>query len=167
MASHLSLLKSAVVAKLQEAPAVCSLVEEEALGNWPTSVAQAVVVRDAGSEVSQTSYGLAGVASWTSTLVVDCYVRATSNANRLTALDALLSAEDCYVRATSNANRLTALDALLGAVYTRLMADPTLGGTLRGLVPRQVTPADSVQLGDQTSSRALVFSGLHSAGNTL
>ena len=71
MASHLSLLKAAVVSKLQEAPAVCSLVEEEALGNWPTSVAQAVVVRDNGSEVSQTSYGLAGVASWTSTLVVE------------------------------------------------------------------------------------------------
>lgn len=144
MASHLSLLKAAVVSKLQEAPAVCAIVEEEALGNWPTSVAQAVVVRDNGSEVSQTSYGQPGVASWTSTLVVDCYVRATSNANRLTALDALLS-----------------------AVYTRLMADTTLGGTLRGLIPRQVTPADSVQLGDQTSSRALVFSGLHSAGNTL
>ena len=142
--SHLSLLKAAVVAKLQEAPAVCSLIEEEAIGNWPTSVAQAVVVRDNGSEVSQTSYGLAGVASWTSTLVVDCYVRATSNANRLAALDALLS-----------------------AVYTRLMADPTLGGAVRGLIPRQVTAADSVQLGDQTTSRALIFQGLHSAGNTL
>lgn len=142
--THLSTLKAAVVAKLQEAPAVCSLIEQEALGVWSQTVSQALVVRDDGTTASQTSYGLAGVAAWTSTLVIDC-----------------------YVRATSNANRLTALDALLDAVYTRLMADPTLSGTLRGLVPRQITAADSVLLGDQTTSRSLVFNGLHSAGATL
>lgn len=121
---------AAVVAKLQEAPAVASPVVRVQMQPFERTVTAAVSVRPVSAERDLSAIAWSGPDVWSVRLAVDCYVRATD-------------APD------------VALDALLAAVYARLMADPTLAGAVfGGLSPAGVT-FDFEPAGDQFALASL------------
>lgn len=112
MSSIVSTAVAAIVASLQQAPAVTPVVSRTRLRPLSASVSQAVVVRPIDAEAGEAAMSPAVPVSWTVRIAVDCYARA----------DAGTSAD-------------AAVDSLLTAVYARLMSDPTLAGAVRTLAP--------------------------------
>jgi hypothetical protein len=106
---------AAIVASLETTPAVSTNVDRVRLRPWGSSVSTAVAVRPLDADREGPALAFGGPDVWTVRVAVECYARAAAG----TAPDA-------------------ALDPLLQAVYTRLMADPTLGGALHGLEPERV-----------------------------
>jgi hypothetical protein len=104
----------AIVAALRTAPAIAPQVDRVRLKPWPTSVSNSVVVRPAEATRTPVPFSPADHSVWQLRISVDCYGRANRGANT--------TAED-------------AADAQLQAAYSRLMADPSLGGALLGLEP--------------------------------
>lgn len=135
----------AVVAALQAAPAVSANVARVRLRPWSEATASAVAVRPLDATREEAAmYGFGGPESWRVRVAVECYARTTS-----TTPDA-------------------AIDALVGAVYGRLMADPTLGGQITaGLEPLQLA-YDFDAEAEKFAAATLVFSArIRTAGTTL
>jgi hypothetical protein len=142
--SHVDVFVTALVAKLNEAPPVCPQVSRVLLRPLAKEAAQAVVVRPLQSDVTQTSLMPALPACWITSVVVECYARSGNN----TAPDA-------------------AVDDLLDAVYSRLMADTTLGGAVRYIRPEKIE-FDFDADGQQTTCATLFMTAQHGAlGATL
>lgn len=116
MSSIVSTAVAAIVASLQQAPAVAPVVSRTRLRPLGTGISLAVVVRPVDAEAGETSISPGEPVSWTVRIAVDCYARAEAG----TAAD-------------------EAVDPLLTAAYARLMADPTLGGAVRTLAPAGLT----------------------------
>lgn len=116
MSSIVSTAVAAIVASLQQAPAVTSVVSRTRLRPLSASVSEAIVVRPVDAEAGETTVSPGAPISWTVRISVDCYARAAAG----TSPDA-------------------AVDSLLTAAYARLMSDPTLGGTVRMLAPAGVS----------------------------
>lgn len=98
---------TAVLAALQGAPAVAAQVARVRLRPWGDGSTTAVAVKplEARRDTSVMAYG--GPDVWLVRLGVECYARATVDADVL-------------------------LDTLVQAVHERLMTDPTLGGAVPG-----------------------------------
>jgi hypothetical protein len=134
---------TAIVAALNSAPAVCSHIDRVRLRPIAQSVALAVAVRPTQAEVVQFQLSSLPV-GWATTISVDCYARSIAS----------ISAD-------------VAVDDLLDSVYARLMADPTLAGSVVAIQPKGIT-YDFDADGDQTTCASLVFNVLHrSVGATL
>jgi hypothetical protein len=112
MTSIVDTAAAAFVAKLQQAPAVTTVVSRTRLRPLAAEVSESVVVRPHGAEPAEGDLPTGHPTSWTAVIDVECYKRAAAG----TAPDA-------------------AVDALITAVYARLMADPTLGGAVRWIQP--------------------------------
>lgn len=67
-----------------------------------------------------------------------------------------LIAVECYARSTSTQAPDASVDALLADVYSRLMSDPTLGGSVIVLVPQGLT-YDFDADGEQTVCATFTF----------
>jgi len=104
----------ALVAALRTAPAVAPQVDRVRLHPWPAAAVSGVVVRPAEATRTPVPFSAADHSVWQLRVSVDCYGRANRSTNT--------TAED-------------AADAQLQAAYSRLMADPSLGGSLLGLEP--------------------------------
>lgn len=124
---------TAMVSALQGAPAVAPVVGRVVLRQFSQDTATAVVVRPLRSDASEGALATDYPISWTSAVAVECYARAIG----ATAPD-------------------VAVDAVLEAAYTRLMADPTLGGVTLSLQPQQVA-YDFDADGEKTACATLVF----------
>jgi hypothetical protein len=140
MTTLVASLVTALVGTLQAAPAVASQVSRVRLRPLTVATAQAVVVRPAGAQASEAALSSHLPVSWTSQVAVECYAR-------------------CGANTTPDA----AVDALLEAVYARLMADATLGGTVLSM------QVDSVAYdfdfdADQTVCATLTLRARHRAG---
>lgn len=136
---------AAMVTALQSAPAVSANVHRSRLRPLAQGTSSALVVRPLSADVAQATFTPAGMpVSWTSAIAVECYARSTAG----TAPD-------------------QAVDALLEAAYTRLMADPTLGGAVIAMAPKEMA-YDFDADGEQTTCATLVFTVRHRAnGATL
>jgi hypothetical protein len=142
--SHINLLVTAMVAKLNEAPPVCSEVGRVRLRPLSKESALAVVVRPMQSEVGEVSLMPSQPASWITAVAVEVYARSGT----ATPPDA-------------------AVDGLMDLVFERLMADTTLGGAVRYLKPEKIEFDFDID-GEQTSCATLQFSAQHaSLGLTL
>lgn len=76
-------------------------------------------------------------------------------------------AVECYARGDSRAGAGRASRALLGAVYARLMQDPSLGGVVMDLYEPVIT-TDSDKIDRRNGCTIGVFTTLHrTQGNTL
>ncbi|MDO8778101.1 MAG: hypothetical protein Q7K57_57165 [Burkholderiaceae bacterium] len=96
---------TAIVASLSAGPAVSANVYRARLRPLAASVSTAVVVRLASANPERFDIGGAPV-DFTTQIAVECYARSITTTADLAA------------------------DALLESVYARLMADPSLGGTV-------------------------------------
>ena len=103
---------TAVVALLQGPPAVAPQIERVRLRPLQAGATTAVVVTPMQTEPTDAATLGGQPIAWQTTFAVECYAAAAPG----TAAD-------------------VAVDDLLSAVYARLMADPTLGGTGRQLRP--------------------------------
>lgn len=134
---------TAIVSALTSGTPVCSQIDRVRLRPVAQGVPLAVAVRPVQSEVLQFQLSSLPV-SWSSTISVECYAKSGA----ATAPD-------------------VAVDALVESVYSRLMADPTLGGAVVSLQPKGVS-FDFDADGEHTTCASLVFQVLHrSAGATL
>ena len=132
---------SAIVAALQASPAVVASVGRVSLRPVAQASAQAIIVRPVQSEAAYAGDIGFDPTSWTTTVAVECYARASG----ATAPD-------------------VAVDDLLQAAYARLAADPTLGGAVLAMYPQQVA-YDFDADGEKTACATLVFSVMHSASS--
>lgn len=112
MSSIISTAVAAIVASLQQVPAVSANVSRTRLRPLSAEVSSAVVVRPIDADPGDADLSPGLPVFWTVRLAVDCYARAAAGV----APDA-------------------AVDPLLTAVYARLLADPRLGGAVRMLQP--------------------------------
>lgn len=142
MSTLVNVAVSSVVSALGATPAVCQSIDRVRRRPVALQVAQSVAVRPVQAEAGQALLPNGEPVSWTTTLAVDLYARATPG----TSPD-------------------VAVDALLEAVYTRLMQDNTLGGAVVALVPQGVS-YDFDADGDQTACASLVFLARHRGGAT-
>lgn len=133
---------TAIVAALTSAPAVCDVVDRVRLRPVSDAAPLAVAVRPMQAEVTQIALQPGLPISWTTAVAVECYARSGA----ATAPD-------------------VAVDALLQAVYSRLMLDPTLTGTLRSLQPKGIS-FDFDADGSHSVCATLVFDALHKPGET-
>ena len=130
---------TAIMAALQSAPAVAPQIGRVSLRPIAQAATQAVVVRPVALEAMQAGDFSAHPTSWASTIAVECYARSAG-----------ATAPDVGV------------DALAAAVYARLMADTTLGGTVIALHPQQLG-YDFDADGDKTACATFVFTAQHRA----
>lgn len=143
MTSIVNTAVTAIVSALQSGTPVASQVARVRLRPIAQSAAQAVVVRPVQSQVVEAAMAPGYPVSWTSSIAVECYARSGT---------------------TTPAD--VAVDALLVAVYARLMADTTLGGSVLALQPQDVS-YDFDADGEQTTCATLVFNVRHkTAGST-
>ena len=134
---------TAIVSALTSGTPVCSQIDRVRLRPVAQGVPLAVAVRPVQSEVVQFQLSSLPV-SWSSTITVECYAKSGA----ATAAD-------------------VAVDALVESVYSRLMADPTLGGVVVSLQPKGVS-FDFDADGEHTTCASVVFQVLHrSVGATL
>lgn len=133
MTSLVNTAVSAMVDALQSGIPVAPLVGRVRLRAMAQTTVQAVVVRPIASQVSEAALAPGYPVSWTTTIAVECYARSGA----ATAPD-------------------VAVDALLEAVYSRLMADPSLGGVVLALQPQDLS-YDFDADGEQTTCATLVF----------
>lgn len=140
MTTLLSAVTTAVLAALQAAPAIAPQVARVRLRPLAGSTTTAVVVRPLQAEVAERDMG--GPMLWACRLAVECYAKTTAQ----TAPD-------------------VAVDALMFSVYSRLMADPTLGGSVLRVDPESVS-YDFDADGEQTACATLVFSITQLSSNT-
>lgn len=133
MTTLISAATGAIMSALNQAPAVAPQVARVRLRPLAANTTSAVVVRPLGAEVpeSDLSYGYPIV--WQCQIAVECYAKATT----ATAPD-------------------VAVDALVAATYARLMADPTLGGAVSLITPRDVAYDFDVD-GEATACATFVF----------
>ena len=124
---------SAIVAALQSGTPVAPQVARVRLRPIAQASAQAVVVRALQAQVTQAAQLTGYPVSWTTQIAVECYARSGAST-------------------TSD----VAVDALIESVYSRLMADPTLGGAVLGLQPQDVS-FDFDADGEDTACATLVF----------
>lgn len=135
---------AAMVAKLQEAPAVAPVIGRVRLRPLPSTTTSAVVVRPLQAEVQGDELATGYPISWRGAYAVECYMRSVST----TSPDA-------------------AVDSLVAAVYERLLTDPTLGGAVIQMQPQSIAYDFDVD-GEQTTCAVLSFSALHrTVGATL
>lgn len=131
MSTVISTAIAAVVATLQASPAVSATVERVRLRPLKSSVSSAIAVRPVRADVLDPRLLGGGAYAWETQIAVECYARAAAG----TSPDA-------------------AVDALLAAAYARLMADQTLGGAVRSLIPIGV--AYDFDVDDQASACAVI-----------
>lgn len=124
---------SAVMSALSASPAVAAQVERVRLRSLSASSTTAVIVRPIVSEVLEGEMTSGYPISWNTAIAVECYARST----RPVAADA-------------------SVDALVSAVYSRLMDDPTLGGSVITLQPQNVAYDFDVD-GEQTACATFTF----------
>lgn len=111
----MSAITEAVQAVVDALAGVAPRVDRVRLRPLPANTTTAVVVRPEGADVLQASDVSGLPISWDARLVVECYAKT----NSATAPD-------------------LAVDDLTEQVYSRLMADPTLGGAVVILQPLSV-----------------------------
>ena len=111
-------LANVIVAQLQAAPAVSAQVDRTRLRPVAAQHDTAVVVRLQGADPQRAAI-VGGRTDWATTVHVECYARAIP---AVPGGAAAIEADD-------------ALDALQAAVWARLMANPTLSGTVADLEP--------------------------------
>ena len=109
MTTIVSAAVGAIVAALQQVPAVAPNIGRVRLRPWSAEQSSAVAVRPLSAGRGESQIGFAGPDVWAVRIGVECYAKAAPG----TAPD-------------------VAVDALTQAVYARLMADPTLAGVVRG-----------------------------------
>lgn len=144
MTSLVNTAVTAIVSALQSTPVVAAQIARVRLRPLAQAVSQAVVVRPLQTQVAEASLMPGMPVSWTTSISVECYARSS-----------VATPPD------------VAVDALIEAVYTRLMADPTLGGAVLGLQPQEISYDFDVD-GEQTTCVTLVFNTRHrSNGATL
>lgn len=144
MTSFVSATVAAMIAALNSGTPVASQVARVRLRPMAKEQAQAVVVRPLQAEASEVSLIPAYPVGWTSAISVECYARS-----------GVATAPD------------VAVDSLVEAVYARLMADPTLGGVVLGLHPRDIA-WDFDTDGEQIACATVTFHARHrSPGATL
>lgn len=131
---------AAAVAALQAGPAVAAQVERVRLRPLAGAATTAVVVRPVQADRETAAMAFAGPDAWAVRIGVECYARAAAGV-----------AAD------------VALDPVLQAVYARLMADPTLGGVLRGLEPLSLA-FDFDADGEKTACGIFIFTARVNSG---
>jgi len=140
MSTLLSTATAAITAALQAAPAVAPQVARVRLRPLGAATTTAVVVRPAQAEAAEQL--LSGMPiQWQCQIAVECYAKTTTT----TAPD-------------------VAVDGVLSAVYSRLMADPTLAGAVNHMQPVGITYDFDVD-GEQTACATLVFQVRQTAAN--
>ena len=144
MTSMVSAAVAAIVVALNSGTPVASQIARVRLRPVAQTQAQAVVVRAVQSDVAEAALIPGLPVSWASVIQVECYARSVASI------------------ATD-----VAVDALVESVYTRLMADPTLGGVVLSLQPQSIH-WDFDADGEQTTCATLSFIARHrSVGATL
>ncbi len=106
-------IAAAIVARLQSSPAVCPVVLRSRMRPIAEQDSQAVVVR-LGRSVAERTAILGAPIQWMTDVQIECYAEAAATPG-----DA-------------------AVDDLLQAVYTRLMADKSLGGRAQDVMPQDI-----------------------------
>lgn len=140
MSTLMAQATAAMVAALQAVPAVAPQVARVRLRALSASATTAVVVRPTEAQAAEQL--LSGMPiQWQCQVAVECYAKTTAT----TAPDA-------------------AVDDLVAAVYARLMADPTLGGTVGRIEPSTLV-YDFDADGEQTACATLVFQVRQTANN--
>ena len=124
---------TAIVALLQAAPAVAPVVGRVRMRPMAQSGTTQVVVRPVDTQVQEASMTSGYPNSWDTRLGVECYARAAAG-----------QAPD------------VAVDSLVEAVYSRLMANPTLAGAVIQLQP-QALGYDFDADGETTVCATFVF----------
>lgn len=124
---------TAIMAALSAGPAVAAQIDRVRLRPLAKAVTQAVSVRPLKAEVSDLSLAPGYPVSWNTSVAVECYVKSVAG----TAPD-------------------VAVDSLVSAVYARLMADITLGGSVIAMQPIQIDYDFDVD-GEQTTCATLAF----------
>ena len=143
MTTLVNTVVTAIVAALQSGTPVCPVIDRVRLRPVAQGEPLAVAVRPVQSEVVQASMAPGIPVSWSTTIAVECYARS-----------GVATSPD------------VAVDALVESVYSRLMADPTLGSTVVALVP-QAASYDFDLDGEATVCVSLVFVARHrTAGNS-
>lgn len=133
MTSIVNAAVSAIVAALQSGTPVAPQVARVRLRPIAQAATLAVVVRPLQAQVTQAALTTGYPVSWTTHIAVECYARSGAS----TTPD-------------------VAVDALIESVYTRLMADPTLGGAVIGLQPQDIS-FDFDADGEDAACATLVF----------
>lgn len=139
MTSFVSATVAAIVAALSSGTPVATQIARVRLRPLAQAQAQAVVVRPLQAEVIEQALSPGYPVSWTSAISVECYARS-----------GVATAPD------------VAVDSLLSAVFARLMADPTLGGVVLSLQPKNIA-WDFDADGEQTTCATLVLHARHRA----
>lgn len=144
MSSTVSNAVAAIVAALSAEAPVAPQIARVRLRPIGANTTTAVVVRPLASNVVEALLTPGYPVSWTTAIAVECYARSSAS----TSPD-------------------VAVDSLLVNVYERLMADPTLGGVVVSLQPKDIAWDFDVD-GEQTTCATLVFSAFYRAnGATL
>ena len=134
----------AIVTALNTPTPVASQVGRVRLRPIAQATDTAAIVRPLNAEVPERALHPDMPVSWATAISVECYARSS-----------VATAPD------------VAVDSLVQSVYTRLMADTTLGGVVRSLQPQSISWDFDID-GEQTTCATLVFSALHrSQGATL
>lgn len=140
MTTLIAAATGAIVAALNQAPAVASQVARVRLRPLAANTTTALVVRPA--EAQATEQLLSGMPiQWACQIAVECYAKTTTAA----APDA-------------------AVDSLLAATYARLMAEPTLAGAVGLINPVGITYDFDVD-GESTACAILTLQVRQTAAN--
>lgn len=140
MTSIVNAAVTAAMSALQAPTPVAPQIERVRLRALKSGATTAVVVRPLQSEATLLALGFNSASVWTTPIAVECYARATPGV-----------APD------------VAVDALASTVYARLMADPTLGGTVASLQPKGLN-YDFDSDADTTVCATFIFEARHIAG---
>ena len=124
---------TAIVALLQATPAAAPVVGRVRMRPMASSDITQVVVRPLDAQVQESSITTGWTISWNVRLAVECYARAAAG-----------QAPD------------VAVDSLVEAVYSRLMADPSLAGAVIQLQPQGLS-YDFDADGENTACAAFIF----------